>query len=59
VVTCGTAAGGSGAPDADGVRRLGGNPVVTEFASGGATIEVTARAGCRALVTRPMAVDVT
>jgi hypothetical protein len=44
---------------ADGVKRLGDNPVVTEYASGGATIEVAARAGCRALVTGPMAVDVT
>jgi len=44
---------------ADGMKRLGDNPVVTEFASGGATIEVAARAGCRALVTGPMAVDVT
>lgn len=44
---------------ADGVKRLGDNPVVTEFASGGATVEVAARAGCRALVTGPMAVDVT
>jgi hypothetical protein len=44
---------------ADGVKRFGDNPVVTEFASGGATIEVAARAGCRALVTGPMAVDVT
>jgi hypothetical protein len=44
---------------AGGVKRLGDNPVVTEFASGGATIEVAARAGCRALVTGPMAVDVT
>jgi len=41
------------------VKRLGGNPVVTEFASGGAAIEVAARAGCRALVTGPMTVDVT
>jgi Protein of unknown function (DUF2550) len=44
---------------AGGVKRLGGNPVVTEFASGGAAIEVAARAGCRALVTGPMTVDVT
>jgi hypothetical protein len=44
---------------ADGVKRLGDNPVVTEFASGCAAIEVAARAGCRALVTGPMAVDVT
>jgi hypothetical protein len=41
------------------VKRLGDNPVVTEYASGGATIEVAARAGCRALVTGPMTVDVT
>ena len=54
VVTCEAAAGGSGA-----LKRLGGNPVVTEFASGGATIEVAARVGCRALVTGPIAVDVT
>jgi hypothetical protein len=44
---------------AGGVKRFGDNPVVTEFASGGARIEVAARAGCRALVTGPMAVDVT
>ena len=54
VVTCEAAAGGSGA-----LKRLGDNPVVTEFASGGATIEVAARVGCRALVTGPIAVDVT
>jgi hypothetical protein len=54
VVTCRAAAGGSGA-----LKRLGDNPVVTEYASGGATIEVAARAGCRAPVTGPMAVDVT
>ena len=44
---------------ADRVKRLGDNPVVTEFASGGAAIEVATGAGCRALVTGPMAVDVT
>ena len=44
---------------ADGVKRLGDNPVVTEYAPGGATIEVAARAGCRALVTGPVTVDVT
>ena len=43
---------------ADGLKRLGDKPAVIEFASGGATIEVAARAGHRALVTRPMAVDV-
>jgi hypothetical protein len=53
VVTCEAAAGGSGA-----LKRLGGNPVVTEFASG-AAIEVATGAGCRALVTGPMTVDVT
>ena len=39
---------------ADGLKRLGGKPVVIEFASGGATIEVAARAEHRALVTGPM-----
>jgi hypothetical protein len=44
---------------ADGVKRLGDNPVVIEFACGGARIEVAARAGHRALVTGPLTVDVT
>ena len=39
---------------ADGLKRLGGKPVVIEFASGGATIEVAARAEHRDLVTGPM-----
>jgi hypothetical protein len=39
------------------VKRLGDKPAVIEFASGD-TIEVAARAGHRALVTGPMAVDV-
>jgi hypothetical protein len=42
-----------------GVKRLGGKPVVIEFASGGARIEVAARAGHRALVTGPLTMDVT
>jgi hypothetical protein len=37
-----------------GVKRLGDNPVVIEFACGGARIEVAARAGHRALVTGPL-----
>jgi hypothetical protein len=44
---------------AGGVKRLGGKPVVIEFACGGARIEVAARAGHRALVTGPLTVDVT
>jgi hypothetical protein len=44
---------------ADGVKRLGDKPVVIEFASGGANIEVAARAGHRALVTGPLTVDET
>jgi hypothetical protein len=43
---------------ADGMKRLGDKPAVIEFASGGATIEVAAKAGHRALVTGPMAADV-
>ena len=39
---------------ADGLKRLGGKPVVIEFASGGATIEVAARAEHHDLVTGPM-----
>ena len=39
---------------ADGLKRLGGKPVVIEFASGGAKIEVAARAEHHALVTGPM-----
>jgi hypothetical protein len=42
---------------ASGVKRLGDNPVVVEFASGGATIEVAARAGHRALVTGSLTID--
>ena len=38
---------------AGGVKRLGGKPVVIEFASGTAKIEVAARAGHRAQVTGP------
>jgi hypothetical protein len=44
---------------ADGVKRLGDNPVVIEFASGHARIEVAARAGHRDLVTGPLTIDVT
>jgi hypothetical protein len=44
---------------ADGVKRLGDNPVVTGFVSGGGGIGVAARAGCRVLVTGLVAVDVT
>ena len=39
---------------ADGLKRLGDQPVVIEFAFGGAKIEVAARAEHRALVTGPM-----
>jgi len=39
---------------ADGLKRLGDKPVVIEFASGDAKIEVAARAEHRALVTGPM-----
>ncbi len=39
---------------ADGLKRLGGKPVVIEFASGGAKIEVAARAEHHDLVTGPM-----
>ena len=39
---------------ADGVKRLGDNPVVIEFASGSAKIEVAGRAEHHALVTGPM-----
>ena len=39
---------------ADGLKRLGDKPVVIEFASGGAKIEVAARAEHHALVTGPM-----
>jgi hypothetical protein len=39
---------------ADGVKRLGDKPVVIEFASGGAKIEVAGRAEQQALVTGPM-----
>ena len=42
---------------ADGLKRLGDNPAVIEFASGD-TIEVAVRAGHRALVIGPMAADV-
>jgi hypothetical protein len=41
------------------VKRLGDKPVVIEFASGAARIEVAARAEHRALVTGPLTVDVT
>jgi hypothetical protein len=44
---------------AGGVKRLGGKPVVIELASATARIEVAARAGHRALVIGPLAVDVT
>jgi hypothetical protein len=44
---------------AGGVKRLGGKPVVIEFASGMAKIEVAGRAGHRAQVTGPLAADVT
>ena len=39
---------------ADGLKRLGGKPVVIEFASGSAKIEVAGRAEHHALVTGPM-----
>ena len=39
---------------ADGLKRLGDKPVVIEFASGGAKIEVAGRAEHHALVTGPM-----
>jgi hypothetical protein len=42
-----------------GVKRLGGEPVVIEYASGAARIEVAARAGHRTLVTGPLTMDVT
>jgi len=42
-----------------GVKRLGDKPVVIEFASGAARIEVAAKAGHRDLVTGPLSVDVT
>ena len=38
----------------NGLKRLGDKPVVIEFASGSATIEVAAKAEHRALVTGPM-----
>jgi hypothetical protein len=44
---------------AGGVKRLGGKPVVIGLASATARIEVAARAGHRALVIGPLAVDVT
>ena len=40
-----------------GVKRLGDKPVVIEFASGAARIEVAARARHRALVTGPLTID--
>jgi hypothetical protein len=46
-------------PEHSGVKRLGDKPVVIEFASGGARIEVAARAEHRALVTGPLTMDVT
>jgi hypothetical protein len=42
-----------------GVKRLGDKPVVIEFASGAARIEVAAKAGHRDLVTGLLSVDVT
>ena len=39
---------------ADGLKRLGDQPVVIEFAAGGAKIEVAGRAEHHALVTGPM-----
>ena len=39
---------------ASGLKRLGDKPVVVEFASGGAKIEVAGRAEHHALVTGPM-----
>ena len=42
-----------------GGKRLGDKPVVIEFASGAARIEVAAKAGHRDLVTGPLSVDVT
>jgi hypothetical protein len=39
---------------ADGLKRLGHKPVVIEFASGSATIEVAGKAEHHALVTGPM-----
>ena len=44
---------------AGGVKRRCGKPVVIELASGSAGIEVAARAGYRALVAGPLAIDVT
>jgi hypothetical protein len=44
---------------AGGVKRLGDNPVVIEFASGRARIEVAARAGHRDLAAGPLTIDVT
>jgi hypothetical protein len=41
-----------------GVKRLGDKPAVIEFASGGARIEVAARAEHRDLVTGPLTMDV-
>jgi hypothetical protein len=43
---------------ADGVKRLGDSPVIIEFASVDAKIEVAARAGNRARVTGPLTADV-
>jgi hypothetical protein len=45
--------------DADGVKRLGDKPVVMEFASGGAKIEVAGKAEHHALVTGPMTTSAT
>ena len=44
---------------AGGVKRLGGEPVVVEFAAGGARIEVAARTGRCALVSGLLTMDVT
>ena len=44
---------------AEGVKRLGDKPVVVEFATGAARIEVAAKAGHRDLVTGPLKTDMT
>lgn len=44
---------------AEGVKRLGDKPVVVEFATGAARIEVAAKAGHRDLVTGPLRTDPT
>ena len=45
---------GEASAHADGLKRLGDKPVVSEFASGGAKIEVAGRSEHHALVTGPM-----